>query len=283
MLSIIICSRKNTIPEELSKNICKTIGCEYQLVVIDNAQNQYSIFEAYNLGIERSNGAYLCFIHDDILFHTHGWGEVVNRIFEEDKKIGLLGIAGAKSKTKSPSVWWQCPEKHKCTNLIQHIPNKSPEKWITGFSNNSLEEVVVIDGVFMVLRSELKLSFSKKLKGYHNYDLNISFEVFKRNFKIVVTSDLLIEHFSLGNLNADWIESAHEIHYQYKNKLPFFLDEKNNREHKNTEWFLTESIKFKKSKIAFETWKLLVFLKPISNIHFKYIKYFLKVAFKQLF
>jgi hypothetical protein len=30
-----------------------TIGCEYELIIIDNSENKYSIYEAYNLGIER--------------------------------------------------------------------------------------------------------------------------------------------------------------------------------------------------------------------------------------
>ena len=68
MISIIICCRIQTINKDLSENIKNTVGCDYELIVIDNSQNSYSIFEAYNLGIERSNGDYLCFIHDDILY-----------------------------------------------------------------------------------------------------------------------------------------------------------------------------------------------------------------------
>ena len=72
MISIIICSRTQAISKDLSENVQNTVGCDHELVIIDNSENQYSIFEAYNLGIKQSKGEYLCFAHDDILFHTKG-------------------------------------------------------------------------------------------------------------------------------------------------------------------------------------------------------------------
>ena len=100
MISIIICSRTKTIKDSLAFNIKKTIGCEYELVIIDNSENQYSIFEAYNLGINKSKRDYLCFIHDDIFIHTVNWGHIVIEIFKNNIQIGLIGVAGAKVKTK---------------------------------------------------------------------------------------------------------------------------------------------------------------------------------------
>lgn len=282
MISIIICSRKKTIPKLLSVNIDKTIGCEYELIIIDNSQSKYSIFEAYNLGIKKSIGDYLCFIHDDILFHTLGWGRILNEIFKEDSGIGLIGIAGAKSKSKSPSLWWLCPENHKYFNLIQHIPNSSPERWQTGFNKNSIEEVVIIDGVFMVLRRQKDLYFSKKLNGFHNYDLNISFEVFDRGYKTIVTNKILIEHFSLGKINTDWVKSAYAIHKLYNDKLPIFLDERNDKEIQNKVWFIEESIKLSETKIAFVTWLNLFFSVPFFKMHFLFIRFFVKILLKNI-
>ena len=72
MISIIICSMNPDISAELRQNIADTIGCEYELVVIDNSRNQLSIFQAYNRGVQRSKGDILCFMHDDLLMHTIG-------------------------------------------------------------------------------------------------------------------------------------------------------------------------------------------------------------------
>lgn len=275
MLSIIICSRKNTIQDELSKNIDDTVGCNYELVVIDNSESKYSIFEAYNLGIEKSKGEYLCFIHDDILFHTQNWGVVVNRIFEEDKKIGLLGVAGAKSKTKMPSLWWSCPKEDKVAFIIQHIPDRETERWNSGFGKENLEEVMAIDGVFMVMRKDDCIHFNPKMKGFHNYDLNLSLECKKLGHKIMVTNAILIEHFSLGTIKGEWLESSYEFYRLYKKSLPLNLE--NNKPNKKQEianaiWFINECLKFKKYHLALMVWEELFCLNPLLLFHIIYWK-----------
>ena len=82
MISIIICSRNLGIDPKLSTNITSTIGCECELIVIDNSQNKYSIFQAYNIGIEKSTSEIICFVHGDVLFHSKDWGKKLIEIFE---------------------------------------------------------------------------------------------------------------------------------------------------------------------------------------------------------
>ena len=60
MISIIICSRTPDISRELKQNIATKIGCDYELVVIDNSSNGHSIFSAYNEGVEKAKGELLC-------------------------------------------------------------------------------------------------------------------------------------------------------------------------------------------------------------------------------
>jgi hypothetical protein len=69
MVSIIICSKYQQLDKQLLLNIQNTIGTAYEVVNIDNSQHQYSIFEAYNIGVSRAKGEYLCFMHEDVLFH----------------------------------------------------------------------------------------------------------------------------------------------------------------------------------------------------------------------
>jgi hypothetical protein len=275
MLSIIICSRTQAISSDLSENIKNKIGCEYELIVIDNSQNTYSIFEAYNLGIDRSKGNYLCFIHDDILFHTIGWGNVLQRIFNEDQQIGLIGIAGAKSKTKMPSLWWSCPIEDKIASIIQHIPNRETERWNSGFGKESLIEVVAVDGVFMAMRKDDRIRFNTKMTGFHNYDLNLSFECEKLGYKIMVTNEILIEHFSLGTIKEEWVESSYQLYTLYKNSLPLNLENNNpnkKQEIANAIWFINECLKFKKYKIALTIWLKLFYLNPFLLFHVIYWK-----------
>ena len=223
MISIIICSREKTISKTLQDNLHTTVGCEYELIVIDNQENKHSIFEAYNLGILKSKGDFLCFMHDDILIHTQDWGAIITKIFNTNEDYGLIGIAGSSQKTKTPSGWWDCDEKYKSINVIQHYTDGKIIKEYLGFEHSDLNEVVFLDGVFLALRKEINVFFDENLKGFHNYDFNISIETKKKNYKIGVTNKVLIEHFSIGNLNDQWITSTIQIHKLYKAELPLSL------------------------------------------------------------
>lgn len=273
MISIIICSRTKTINSALYKNIKSTISCPHELVPIDNSENKYSIFEAYNEGIDRSKGDYLCFIHDDIIIHTKDWGNIIHRILDENSQIGLIGVGGAKIKTKMPSTWWDCPLDQAAVYTIQHYRHKEKIKKDFGFDNKRYTEVVVIDGVFMAMRRDKRIRFNDEMRGFHNYDLNISFEFKKHGYKIVVTNEILIEHFSTGTINEEWVDSTYKIHHLYKNILPlgsFDNDKKN--EIANAKKFINECLKYKKNKTACSIWKELFYLQPISFFHFKFWK-----------
>lgn len=275
MISIIICSRTQTISTDLSENIKNTIGCDYELIIVDNSDNTYSIFEAYNIGIHLSVGDYLCFVHDDIIFHTTCWGNSIQDIFRKDLHIGLIGVAGAKSKTTMPSLWWSCPEKDKIMSIIQHIPDRGTERWNSGFEKESLVEVAAVDGVFMATRKDERIRFNLEMTGFHNYDLNLSFECEKLGYKIIVTNEILIEHFSLGTIKKEWVESSYQLYALYKNNRSFSINNKKTnkkQEIANAIWFIKECLKFKKYKIAMFIWKELFCLNPFLLFHVVYWK-----------
>jgi hypothetical protein len=276
MISIVICSRKTTVNFELSENLKCTIGADYELVVIDNSENKLSIFEAYNLGIARSKGNYIAFIHDDILFRSNGWGIVINEVFTKYETVGLLGVAGAKIKTKMPSGWWNCPNEYKEINIIQHLQDNKVEKWEYGFEGYKTAEVVAIDGVFMVLKRECNLSFNEDFKGYHNYDLNISFECVNKGFKIVVTNQILIEHFSNGNINDSWYDSTYKLHKFYQKSLPLMTENSNldlkDLEFKNGKNFVNHYLKIGTKINSLKIGIQLFLLKPNELYHLKLLK-----------
>ncbi|MCK0109023.1 glycosyltransferase family protein [Flavobacteriaceae bacterium S0825] len=271
-ISIIICSRTKTITPVFLKNIENTVGVNYELIVIDNSENNYSIFEAYNLGIKKSEGELLCFMHDDVLLHTNNWGTILIDIFNNNKNVGLLGVAGAKVKTKMPSPWWNCHYNQQVINIIQHNGSGVPKNTEDGFGENSESEVVVIDGVFMVLKKSIDIMFNENMKGYHNYDLNISFECKKKGYQVLVTNQILIEHFSSGSLNKDWVESSHKLHNIYKSVLPLQVELnslKKGDEIRNAVSYMEQCLTFNKHKICNAVWKNLFLLHPILSYHFK--------------
>ena len=115
MVSIVICNRGNRISPVLEKNISETIGIEYEVVCIDNSKNQYNIFQAYNIGVAKARYPLICFMHDDILYHTIDWGKKLLQHFQ-DPSVGMVGIAGPTYISKFPGIWWGINHKDNQTN-----------------------------------------------------------------------------------------------------------------------------------------------------------------------
>ncbi len=282
MISIIICSRTSTIDSVLSENIKNTIGCNYELIVIDNTANQYSIFEAYNIGISKSKNNLLCFLHDDILIHTNNWGVLLASIFDQNKELGLLGVAGSKVKSQMPSGWWDSPHNQKAANLIQHLNIERKVIWNYGFEQKNNVEVAVIDGVFMAMRKVENIQFDTSLKGFHNYDLNISVNLKNKGYKIIVTNQILIEHFSLGKLDKNWLKAIVKFHRQYNKYLPVITElttdskEMKELELKNAKKYIKQILSFGLSKTTISLLFDFFIISLKSGIYKEYLKKTLK-------
>lgn len=288
MISIIICSRDNYISATLKDNIERTIGFEYELIVIDNSKNKYSIFEAYNIGINKSKGEMFCFMHDDVNLVTQNWGKILNTILQENDNVGLIGIAGSKSKTKMPSAWWDSPNEDIYISIIQHSLKREKEYWLRGFEKKALEEVIAIDGVFMFARNVEGISFNEKMTGFHHYDLNLSFEYIRKKYKIVVTKEVLLEHYSRGTINEYWCKSAIKFYKLYKDLLPLSVSISNNlksQEFKNGSYFVNQLIEFGLIKESFQFWLKLILIDPKNRFNIIFLKKILKQSkiFKLLF
>lgn len=220
MISIVICSLHEGQFNRLQDNILSTIGnVQFELLRIDNGKNTYTIAEAYNEGISKAQYPYLVFVHEDVLFHTEAWGKKLLEYFENDQRIGLIGLAGSKIKTSIPSSWWENEKENQVMNIIQHYPNGKKERILFGFTEKPLTEVILIDGVFIAMR-KTKLNFDERLKGFHNYDQSISLKNRKAGYKNFVTNEIVIEHYSIGNKDRCWLKSNIELSKLYQKDLP---------------------------------------------------------------
>ena len=280
MISIVICSRHKTLNLELRENIKITIGCEYELVVIDNSDNEFSIHEAYNLGLDRSQGSFICFIHDDIYLNTQNWSKILIDLFEQNPRLGLLGIAGGENKTKMPSAWWDVGPNH--LKVIQHYKDKPKELWDQGFNGKNLVEVAAIDGVFMVMKADDRIRFDERLNGFHNYDLVLSLKHKTLNRKVMVTNQILIDHYSPGSLDRSWYLSTSKFHKIFANELPHYTSKSFAKERlkiiefRTAANFINGLLKMKLRKEALYWWFKLLKLKPLSVYHVKFLRTFIK-------
>jgi GT2 family glycosyltransferase len=227
MISIIVCSRERDISAELRKNIRETIGSEigYEIIVIDNSQNQYSIFEAYNKGVSLSSHPFLLFMHDDVEYRTTEWGVKLMDHFK-DHQVGCVGIAGTPYLPYTPGAWWGSGTYH--FYLLQFLHSDTHPAFFNFFPENTTkQEVVVLDGVWMCIRKELFrwIQFDETtFDGFHFYDLDITLQAYKAGYKILCVNDILLYHRSIGNFNQKWAENALLFHHKWKHLLPVSVD-----------------------------------------------------------
>lgn len=281
MLSIIICSIREDFFLQVSQSIEKTIGdCSYEIIKINNRVEKLSLTAAYNKGIKKSRFPILVFVHEDVLFHTHNWANILLSYFENDSKIGLVGVAGSKIKTGMPSAWWENQEEHLSLNIIQRFPNDKTklERW--GFNNGPTSEVVIIDGVFMSMRKDKRIFFNEALKGFHNYDQSISLDFKRYGYKIITTSEMNIEHFSTGTIDDAWVRSSLQFHKLYNKFLPQTIEKeitKVDRAYSCLK-FIDNCKRTGHKKLAFKFWLKYLILDPLSKKNKDFLKYFLNLA-----
>lgn len=226
MISLIICSRRPDIPQLLKDNISETIGVEYELVVIDNSKNQYSIFQAYNEGVRRSQYPYLCFMHDDVLYHTQDWGKNVVEHFQ-DEKVGLIGTFGTHFLPKTPSGWYQS-KVVSGGGLISISKNGVIELECVGdythFNDQLSIEAVAVDGLWFCAPKSIfsEVSFDEiNFKGFHCYDLDICLQIRKAGFQVRIISDILLDHTtSTGKFPVEWVKNTLLLFNKWKEELP---------------------------------------------------------------
>lgn len=205
MLSIIISSYQPHYYIALEKNIADTIGIPYEIIKIDNP-GIMGICEAYNRGAEKAQYDFLLFLHEDVLFKTKDWGEILLNILKKDN-IGAVGLAGTDYIPRVPIGWWSIP-KHSFTHMIHASHQNETEHRFTFSSATGLKNVKIIDGVFIACSKKVwsRIKFDEWLKNYHAYDVSFSL---KTNFyyKNYITNQISIRHFSQGNPSKDWMNA----------------------------------------------------------------------------
>lgn len=227
MISIVISTHKPEYLEAVKLSIAHTIGVEYEIISIEN-HAQYSICEAYNIGENKAKFSYLCFVHEDVLFKTQDWGKKLISIMEEDKSIGLIGIAGTKFKSTYPTGSWgqsSFLRKFKRGHIFVSSINSIEEhiEFDDSKQPKLLEEVVCVDGVFMFTKKEVYKSCKyddNTFSNFHGYDLDFSLQVFFQSYKVLIYRNIEIIHLSKGNYTPHFTLANRLIQKKWKSKLP---------------------------------------------------------------
>lgn len=222
MISIIICSKHKGVSQEFLDNIANTISVEYELFQVDNSYNRYTLFSAYNAGIRRSKGEYICFLHEDVVFHTEHWGQKVIEHLQVPN-VGICGVAGYEIVTRVPIL---CKDNIQCMNIIQSDNNgkkRSRMKVKPKNCNQLRRSVAVLDGVMLCMKRELveHIKFDEELGEFHGYDVDICMQSIAQGCDNYVMYDVLLKHFSRGNRDTDYYRAMLRVFKKWSGHLPF--------------------------------------------------------------
>lgn len=242
MLSILICSRTPHVSEALKKNLQERTGIPYELIVVDESIHRGSIFRAYNYGIDHANYDLLCFMHDDILFHTPDWGKILAEHLSSPS-IGFIGVAGGTLVPRVPAQW--SFGKH-FGRILQYDKKKGRSVLLdsTDFKDEHSQAVVAMDGVFLACRKDVakKIRFDEQtFHGFHCYDIDICLQAHQLGFENRVVNNILLEHFSRGKLNRQWVENQLVLWRKWRAETPMYVTAITNEELLNQEISYLES------------------------------------------
>ena len=206
----------NPIYTEILKHTCGLKNVEVIEIVNDGIM---SLSEAYNKILEQSSNDIVVLCHDDLEFDTNNWGNKLLKHFTKNPDYGIIGVAGSKY-LPSTAKWWEV------TNTMYGIVNHKHDnkKWTSTYSKdigNKIEEVVLVDGLFLSLSKErIKHKFDESFNGFHFYDLAFCVPNYLSDVKVGVITDIRLTHLSVGMTNDVWEQNRIIFSEKYKQQLP---------------------------------------------------------------
>ena len=213
MLSIIVSSYQEGYFSQFSKNVKETIGDNFEYEIIQQWNpGIMGICEAYNKGAEKAKYDNLLFVHEDVVFETNNWGDILLDYLKLEK-IGCVGIAGSSDKTKFPIAWWNVKD-NVSLNIKQFAPKSKEIKY---YKLDEDKYAKILDGVFIAVSKDIwgKYKFNENAnKSFHGYDVEFSLDV-SLEYNNIITCNILLTHFSEGSLNKEWFNQLIRI-YQKK-------------------------------------------------------------------
>lgn len=225
MISIIVSSVSPEQNDRFKQNIKQTIGdTPYELLVHDNRETHWGLCKLYNELARKSAYDILCFLHEDILFHTIGWGKILTDFFDTTPDTGVVGFAGATLKTKANSGWGGYKPTSRL-NIIQHRRSSKIRHEKLNPDHDCFSPVAIIDGVTLIVRKKTweenpfdELAF----QGFHLYDLDFSLQI-AQQYSNYVCQTIQIEHFSPGSFSKTWHQESLRFHEKWDHILPFSI------------------------------------------------------------
>lgn len=219
MITIVYSTHKDeNYNNKFRQHLLQTVGLKNVQILEYQNNNEFSLTEVYNRGLDESLNDVVVFCHNDIDFETKSWGTKLLKHFEKTN-FGILGVAGTTQLPES-GMWWK--NKKKMIGIVNH--EHQGKKWVSKYSEgfgNDVYESVIVDGLFISVNKKIiKKTFNEEFKGFHFYDISFCFENHLEGIKIGVISNIRLTHKSIGQTNELWEKNRELFVEKYKTFLP---------------------------------------------------------------
>ncbi len=211
MFSVIVCSIKPDLLDSLDKSIARTIGCEYEMIPVDNRERRWPIAKVYNYGASLAKHPNLLFVHEDIEFLSQDWGRIIaDKLSESD--CGVIGFAGSTHKSQYISGWSSYVSVYTRENYHCIHRGKIGHRVLNRRSD--FEQVICLDGCAQFVSKSVweRHPFDEEnLQGFHCYDIDFTMQTALAGYRNYVVYSVDILHKSSGTYDDRWLDASFRI------------------------------------------------------------------------
>lgn len=153
-------------------------GYEVENICVEDAS---CITEGYNNAMKSSDAKFKIYLHQDTFIINKDFLFNIINIFNQNLKIGMLGVVGAK-KLPASAIWWNAAE---ISGKFYDSHTGKMEEYLFGEAKGDFDEVQAIDGLIMITQYDV-LWRDDLFKGWHFYDISQSMEFKRAGYKVAV-------------------------------------------------------------------------------------------------
>jgi len=160
------------------------VPANYEIEAI-KLNNITSITEGYNKAMQYTNAKYKVYMHQDVFIANKNFIIDITNIFQENNKIGLLGVIGTE-KIPDSGIWWKSN-----SNYGKVYSSHTGQMQLLEFTNIHMDYQVVqaIDGLIMITQYDIPWR-DDLFDGWHFYDIAQSIEFKKAGYKVCIPQQI---------------------------------------------------------------------------------------------
>ena len=219
-VSVVIPTRE--IDDNYLKHVSKMFSHPKTEIIVYENNGEKSLPQIYNQGLNESTNDIVVFMHDDLILETSNITPKIIKLFDKHLNYGIIGLAGTDNLLSG--MWWQ--DRTSMYGVVGHENEgkRHVNHYSKGDYSEKLKEVVVIDGLFMMIhKGRIKHKFNEQFEGFHFYDLPICLENHLDGVKVGVTTKIRVTHKSIGMVNKKWEKNKLLFEALYESNFPLSL------------------------------------------------------------